>query len=184
MKLNSCLQMSILFGALALFVGCAPISRELRHEAEPLSLAEVSKNPNAFKGRIVIWGGVIIGVTDEKDGAWASLIEVLEKRLDWQEEPERRESSGGRFLVLVKKALDPSVYRPDREITVAGEIIGERTKPLGQTAYRYPLLLSQQIYLWREYRYDPPLYYPDFPFYPWGYHDPWFSDPWWGDYPF
>ncbi len=83
-------------------------------------------------------------------------------------------------MVLVEKFLDPNVYRPDREITVAGEIIGERTKPLGQVDYRYPLLLSQQIYLWREYRYAyPPPYYPYFPYYPWGYYDPW-----WGDYPF
>jgi outer membrane lipoprotein len=183
MKENSGLQIFILFCALTVFVGCAPISREWTKKAEPLSLAEVSKNPKAFKGRIVIWGGVIIGMTNEKNGT--SLIEVLEKRLDWQEEPERKESSEGRFLVLVDRLLDASLYRPDREVTIAGKITGERTKLVGQTKHRYPLLLSEQIYLWREYRYAyPPRDYPYFPFYPWGYYDPWFYDPWWGDYPF
>jgi len=48
-----------------------------------------------------------------------------------------------------------------REITVAGEIIGEKTQLLGQMEYRYPLLLSKQIYLWRAYHY----YYYPFPYY-------------------
>ena len=96
MKANDRLQVYILSCLLTLFVGCAPISRELRQKAEPLTLAEVSKNPGAFKGNIVVWGGVIIGVTGERDGT--SMIEVLEKRLDWQEEPEKREGSEGRFF--------------------------------------------------------------------------------------
>ncbi len=180
---KSRLQMLILVCVLAVLAGCAPISRELREKAEPLSFAEVFRDPAPFNGRMVIWGGVIMAMTNQKDGT--SLIEVLEKRLDWHEEPERTESSAGRFLVLVQKFLDPHIYRPDREITVAGRIAGERTKPLGQMDYRYPLLLSEQIYLWREYRYAyPPPYYPYFPYYPWGYYSPWYYDPWRGDYPF
>jgi outer membrane lipoprotein len=174
---------------IALFTGCGSvISRELKTRADlTLSLNEVIEDPEAYKGNIAIWGGEVIQTTNQKDGT--SLIEVLQRPLDWQEEPERREPSGGRFLVLVKKFLDPEIYRKGREVTVAGEIIGEKTKPLGEMEYRYPLLLNKQLYLWKEYRYTyAPPYYPYNPYYPWGYYGPysgpWIYAPWsWWNYP-
>jgi hypothetical protein len=51
--------------------------------------------------------------------------------------------------------LDSYVFRGGRRITVAGEIQGEKIKPLGQMDYRYPLLSSKQIYFWPEYYYRP-----------------------------
>lgn len=75
-----------------------------------------------------------------------------------------------------------------REITVAGEIIGEKTQLLRQMEYLYPLLLSKQIYLWRGYHYYyyPFLYYPYYQYYPGWYDGPWYDDPWWWDpdYPY
>jgi len=159
---------------LALFLSsCAPISRTLRQEAAPLSLREVSQNPEAYKGKIVIWGGEIIGTVNQKDNT--TLIEVLQRPLDWMEEPERSEPSEGRFLVLVEHYLDPYIYRRERTITVAGEILGERRKPLGEMDYRYPLVLSKQIHLWRGY-----YYYYGPPYYPWPYYGPgwWYYGPW------
>ncbi len=178
MKGKRFLYLFVLF-VLAVVCGCSPITKELRHESAPLTFAEVFKDPAAYKGKIVVWGGEIAAIVNQKDGT--SLVEVIERPLDWREEPKRTEASGGRFLVLVEKFVDPHIYRPDREITVAGEIFGERKKFLGEMEYRYPLLLSKQIHLWRQYRYAyPPLYYPYFPHYPWGYYDPWYGDPWRG----
>ena len=55
-------------------------------------------------------------------------------------EPKETLASEGRFLMLADKYLDPYVYRKGKRITVAGEILGEKTKPLGELDYRYPLL--------------------------------------------
>ena len=77
--------------------------------------------------------------------------------------------SGGRFLILTEKYLDPYFFQRGRSITVAGEIVGEEFNKLGEMDYRYPLLLGKQIYLWREYYYPGPYYYR-----------PYYYDPWWG----
>ncbi len=183
MKISSRLYLGLIFLSLILISACAPISKELRAKAEPLPFSEVFKNPEAYKGRMVIWGGEIIQTINQKDRT--TLIEVLQRPLGWMEAPKETEASGGRFLVLVESFLDPHIYQKKREVTVAGEILGEKTKPLGEMEYHYPLLLSKQIYLWREYQY----YYlpPYYPYSPWGYYGfygPWYYDPWWWGYPY
>ncbi len=52
---------------------------------------------------------------------------------------------------------------------MAGEIVGEEFRKLGEMDYRYPLLSGKQIYLWRESYYPGPYYYR-----------PYYYDPWWG----
>ena len=178
----------ILFLPVLLLSGCAPvISKGLREQAaKTLTFEEVFQNPEAYKGEIVIWGGEIVKTTNQKDRM--TLLEIVQRPLDWQEEPESAGSSEGRFLVLVEKVLDPHIYRNGRLITVAGQILGEKTQLLGEMEYRYPLLLSKQTYLWRTYPYYYP--YPYYPYYPWGYYYPYYRwrwgyyhDPWWG-YPY
>jgi len=86
-------------------------------------------------------------------------------------------TSEGRFLILTDKYLDPYIFRRGKKITIAGEILGEKIKPLGEMDYRYPIVSSKQIYLWPEYYYRPyPYYY---------YYDPWWGYPnWWGGFGF
>ena len=152
---------------LTLFSGCAPISKELRAQADrALTFQQVFQNPEAYKGKIVIWGGEIIETINQKDGT--TLIVVLQRPLDWMEEPKIQRSEG-RFIILVEGYVDPYVFRKGRRITVAGEILGRKAMRLGELEYPYPLFLSKQIYLWGE-RY----YYPHpAPYYPWGYYPYW-----------
>jgi outer membrane lipoprotein len=161
----------MLFLSLILLLpGCAHvIKKDLRTQSDPsLTLAQVRQNPDAFKGKMVVWGGEIIETVNQQDGT--TQIEVFQKPLGWRGQPRDTTYSEGRFLVLADYYLDPYVYRAGRKITVAGDIQGEKIKPLGQMDYRYPLLLSKQIYFWPEYYYRP---------YPYAYYDPW----WWG-YPY
>ncbi len=58
---------------------------------------------------------------------------------------------------------------------MAGELQGEKVEPLGEMNYRYPLVTSEQIYLWPDYY--PYAYYSD---YPWWYYDPWWEYPYGG----
>ena len=157
---------------LILFAGCAPISKELRVQADrTVSFQQVSQNPEAYKGKIVILGGEIIETSNQKDGT--TLIVVLQRPLDWMQEPKIQRSEG-RFIILVEGYVDPYVFRRGRRITVAGEILGRKVMRLGELEYPYPLLRSKQIYLWGEYHYSP---YP-YPYYPWGYYG--YYGPRWG----
>ncbi len=160
---------------LILFAGCAPISRDLRAQADrTLNFHQVFQNPEAVKGKIVIWGGEIVETINQKDGT--TLIVVLQRPLDWLEEPKIQRSEG-RFIILVGGYVDPYVFRRGRRITVAGEILGRKVMRLGELEYPYPLLQSKQIYLWGEYYYSPSPY----PYYPWGYYGSY--GPRWG-YPY
>jgi outer membrane lipoprotein len=154
---------------LILFSGCAPISRDLRAQADrTLSLQQVSKDPEAVKGKIVIWGGEIIETINQKDGT--TLIVVLQRPLDWMEEP-KFQPSEGRFIILVEGYVDPYVFRRGRRLTSAGEILGRKVMRLGELEYSYPLLQSKQLYLWGEYYYSPYPYY--------GYYGPRWGYPYW-----
>jgi len=167
----------LVFGLLlmVLFSGCSPISKELRVQADrTVNFQQVSQNPEAYKGKIVIWGGEIIETFNQKDGT--TLIVVFQRPLDWMQEPKIQRSEE-RFIILVDGYVDPYIFGRGRRITVAGEILGRRGMRLGELEYPYPLLRSKQIYLWGEYHYPP---YP-YPYYPWGYGG--YYSPRWG-YPY
>jgi outer membrane lipoprotein len=149
--------------------GCAHvISKDLRARSDlSLTLKQVREAPDVYKGKSVIWGGDIIQTINQQDGT--TEIEVYQRPLGWGEEPKNTLASEGRFLIIAEKYLDPYIFQPGRKITVAGEIQGEETRPLGKMDYRYPIVLSKQIYLWE-------VYYP----YPYFYYDPWWGYPFWG----
>ena len=142
-----------LFFFLILASGCAHvISEDLRAKVDQsLTFKDVQKNPNTYKGKIVIWGGEIIQTLPQKDGT--TLIEVLEWPISWREEPKRTVSFHGKFLVLSNEPLDLSLYERGDKITVAGEIQGstqgDKIESVSDSTYRYLLLLSEEIHLWK-----------------------------------
>ncbi len=72
----------LVFGLLLLilFSGCTPISKELRAQTDrTVGFQQVFQNPEACKGKIVIWGGEIIETINQKDGT--TLIVVLQRPL-------------------------------------------------------------------------------------------------------
>jgi outer membrane lipoprotein len=165
----------LLLSFIILLSGCAHvISKDLRTKSDlSLTLSQIRQNPNAFKGKLVVWGGEIIETVNQQDGT--TQIEVFQRPLGWRGEPKETVASEGRFLILADKYLDPYILRRGKKITVAGEMIGEKIKPLGEMDYRYLIVSSKQIYLWPEYYYRP---------YPYTYYDPWWGYPYWGGFGF
>lgn len=158
--------------------GCTPvISKELRKQvSEDLTLSMVEKDPEAYKGRIVLWSGEIICSVNKEEG---TLMEILQKPADIQGKPLDVDYSEGRFLALSPDYLDVAIYKKGRKVTVAGEIKGKKTQSLGEIEYTYSLILAREIYLWPEERkergyhtYPHPYYW----YYPWGYYPYWY--PW------
>jgi outer membrane lipoprotein len=181
-KMKNWFQSFLLFFLMVLLSGCAHvISSDLRDKADrTLTFKLVLQDPNASIDKYALWGGEIIQTINQKDGT--SLIEVFQRPLGWRGEPKLTQSSDGRFLALAEKYLDPYLFRKGRKVTVAGKILGAKTRPLGEMDYRYPLLLGEQIYLWEEYYY--PAYYSYYPYAPYSpyYYDPWWGPTWWGPY--
>jgi outer membrane lipoprotein len=154
------------FSLLVLFflVSCAHvISEQMRATANvTLTFPEVQADPERYVGTVVIWGGIIIETENRTDGTY---IKVLQTPLKQGEVPRDAEASQGRFLVKHPDYLDPEIYRKGRKLSVAGEISGKETLPIGEITYTYPLLLAKEVYLWQEIA--PVRVYPP-PFY-WGY---------------
>lgn len=142
---------AVRFGFLILllttFAACAPsISKQIRQQADQsLSFPVLAADPDAYKGKIVILGGVIAQTTP-KPGQ--TELEIVQKPLDYFNEPETTDRSAGRFLVIADRFLDPLIYKKDRKITVAGEVAGSEVRKLDELDYLYPVIKSQELKLW------------------------------------
>ena len=176
-RVRQYLKKAILFFSLPLLFSinlcsCAPlISPELRREIkENIALSLVKKDPDACRGKPVLWGGMIIKAENKKEG---TLVEVLELPLDKSRRPKDIDSSEGRFLALYPEYLDVAIYRSGREVTVFGKIEGTRTLPLGEVDYTYPLIRAEKIRLW-EKRAESIRVFHKYPFYPYWYGYPYY----------
>ncbi|MBI5327578.1 MAG: Slp family lipoprotein [Deltaproteobacteria bacterium] len=161
--------------------GCSVISKDIRRDVDRgLTLPMVQTNPDVYKGKKVIWGGIIIS---SKNLADKTVIEVLQTPLDRTDMVIDKELSTGRFLVDSSIYLDTFLYKTGKEITVAGIIKGITIQKIGEMDYVYPVLeplqmrilepQSEIIYephpLWWPYQpYNP--YYPYHPYYPYPYY--------------
>ena len=182
------LRIYIFFGIFSVtLASCAyPIAQRYRREAKPgLTFEEVYKNPEAYKGDMVIWGGMVIKTVNDDKG---SEIYILETPLHYGEKPMPIEYSRGRFIAGTRSYMDPLVYRKGKRVTVAGVIVGSKSviNRGNRRAYIYPVIQIRQITLWKRQRYYYP--YPYYPYYPyvgwygpyWGYGPDWGYGPWWG----
>jgi len=138
----------------------------------------VQANPEAYTGRKVVWGGMIIATENQET---VSEIEVMETELAYGDTPEN-ESSRGRFVVRSPGFLDAGIYKPGRLITVVGTIKGSATKKIGKMDYTYPVLepIEMRLFDASPRTYDPywpndrywPYYGPHYPYDPYRPYGP------------
>ncbi|MBI3392878.1 MAG: Slp family lipoprotein [Nitrospirae bacterium] len=156
---------------------CAPVlPRDLIRSADratPLSV--VKENPDRYKGKLFVFGGTIVETRVTPEG---SLVEALHRPVDAWGYIRRAQRPDGRFLAIYPKEkglLDPLIYTPGREITVAGTFIGSRPGKIGEIETAFPLFEIKNVHLWAEMEthYPPP--YPYW-YYPYPY---WWDGPMW-----
>lgn len=140
-------NIAYVIGIALLLQGCTyAISPEFSREADKtITFDRLQADPDEYKGKLLILGGIIAQTTAIKQG---TLIEIEQKRLDYWGKPERMKRTGGRFLAFYPGNLDPLVYSPGRDITVAGEVQGISSPALGDKQYDYPVILTKEIKLW------------------------------------
>ncbi len=152
MKSRSSLLWTIALSFLTLFFllvdGCSyPISRDLMKLAEKnLTYPMVTQNLKEYVGSTIIWGGIISDLHNGKDGA---QVTILETALDRRGHPQVR-TTRGMFIARMDENLDPMVYQKGKGITLAGNIIGQETKPLDDIKYVYPVIHVLELHLWKE----------------------------------
>jgi outer membrane lipoprotein len=131
----------------AFLSGCgSPISTDVRDQVDSsVTFKTVSKDPDRFKGKIVLWGGVIIGIHNTREATW---LELLQEPLGGNDRPIRGALSEGRFLIRHEVFLDPAVYLRGREMTIAGEVVGGKIRSIDGVEYHLPVVASKQMVLW------------------------------------
>jgi outer membrane lipoprotein len=144
-----------------------------------VSFVALRERPDQYRGRLFIFGGVIVSTRLFERG---SEIEAMHVPVDGSGYFEESGRSEGRFLAILPKdaaMLDPEIFRWGRRVTVAAEFMGITNGRIDEMEYAYPEFRIKQIYLWakeRSYYYAPPYYYDPwfypFPYYYWG---PWWS---------
>jgi outer membrane lipoprotein len=148
--MNSCERKRSVFCALfalLLTSACAPPfpQQMLARVDRNLSLKELQKNPDNYKGAWVMLGGMIVAARNTKEG---TVIELLQKPLDSAGRPLQTDTSEGRLLIVADEFLDAAVYHAGRELSVIGEVSGQKVQPLGEIEYNYPLVQARSLHLW------------------------------------
>lgn len=126
-----------------------------------ISLSEVIRDPDLYKGKLFILGGVIVNTRSTPEG---SLIEAFYVAVDSQ--GYLTGEAGERYFALLPKGsgmLNPDTYRNGKKITIAAEFIRMREDTLDKAGHGDPLFEIKQIYLWEErendFRYPPGFYW-------------------------
>jgi outer membrane lipoprotein len=101
--------------------------------------------PQYATDRQVLWGGVILAVTNL---AHSTLVEMQAYPLGYREKPQPDEAPLGRFLLEQKGFLEPTVYTGGRLLTVAGTITRIDTGKVGESEQAYPVVEAKQLHLW------------------------------------
>jgi outer membrane lipoprotein len=134
-------------------VSCSVISPEVKKQADPpVPFKTLAREADRYAGRTVVVGGYILETQNHAD---ETVIEILQAPLTIRDRPKSMDLSEGRLIVTRKGFLDPAVYRKDRAITVAGTLT-RCTLEKVETCR----IDSREIYLWPEYEYRYPDYYP------------------------
>jgi outer membrane lipoprotein len=162
--------------------GCAhPISQEIRDGLDPvIKFESLVENPKSFIGKHVLFGGVIVVTRNIKDG---TEVEMVHKNLDSYGNIVTGDYSGGRFLFLNKRYLEPKIYSPGRNLIGVGKVTGEKLGKVGDFPYRFPIIEVEELHLLDDVKFNPP-YSPPYwdPWYRSRYWDPWFRSPIYGPY--
>ena len=154
-RVKSAAGRCVVWCCLVVLAGCtSAFSPQLMDQVDrSLDYRAVAADPAGARGKTVLLGGAIVQ-TVPKPGS--TEIEVVQKALDSSGAPRLTDRSEGRFLVVSERFLDPAVYSPGRDVTVAGEVVEPQTRRLGEIDYRYPVIQAIELRLWR--RPVPPAY--------------------------
>jgi outer membrane lipoprotein len=153
--------------------GCATVPAPIAGDNFAVITPQQAAGQDA-SGQHVRWGGEIIKVEPRAE---VTCFEVLSRDLWPDARPKRRDESGGRFMACSKGFYDPALYTHGRDLTITGTLNGTEKHKVGEYDYTFPLVDTDQVYLWpkRDYLDNYP-----YPYYGPTPYDPFWGGPYWG----
>ncbi len=129
---------------LLLLGGCAHnLSKKALSLADrTITFGKLRENPDAYRGKLVILGGVIEAVTQTPHG---TQLEVEQYGLDGREMPDEASGSGGRFLAIVPEKLAESACGTGLLVSMAGEVTGKKAMVIEGAEYSYPVIAVREL---------------------------------------
>jgi len=143
-----------------------------------VTVVQVQKQPAAFTGKTICWGGEILEVVNAEKH---TDVLVLGRELENDGKPFVDGKIDARFIARFSGFREPADYPQGKRLTVSGVIMGLEIRKVGEYPYPYPVVEVVESHLWPDPRPDydyHPYYYG--PYYGWG---PYPRYPWWG-YPY
>ncbi len=130
---------------LIILAGCAHnISAPSRALVDrSVTFRQLIENPYAYHGKMIMLGGTVAAVEHTREG---TRLEVIEHRLDSRELPDESVSSRGRFLATTPESLDSAKFEPGTLVTMAGEVVGQKSEKRQGVVYTYPLIAIREIH--------------------------------------
>ena len=144
---NNMFSLFLAMAVMLLLAGCAHvISKQALTEVDRnATFAQVVNAPDAYVGKTVLFGGDIIETKNLPD---KTVIAVLQRPLSRRGQPAGGDVSEGRFIIQTPGFLDPAIYSPGRQVTVAGKVLGKEVYPMGEIKYAYPVIEKRELFLW------------------------------------
>ncbi len=130
---------------LALVAACASGPRYDTAQVDSSLTPAKAATSDEFVGRRVLWGGVIVAV---RNLAETTEMELLAYPLNDDQRPQTDQPAAGRFLVRHPGYLEAVDYAPGRRLTVLGTLQKRVAGKVDEAPYTYPVLTSEQLYLW------------------------------------
>jgi starvation-inducible outer membrane lipoprotein len=121
------LRWTLYFLLLCLAIGCSPVPTKYLREAVPnVTYSALAAAPQAYQGRLVVMGAVIVKEETRDDALW---LHVKNRPLDEAYRPQLPPSpddpEGGWYWIVVGNYQTfPSSYHHWADMTVVGRVIG------------------------------------------------------------
>jgi len=140
-------SIAVFFCLALILTGCASgISRQARSQVTYNGpFGSVQMEPEAYKDKIVMWGGRIIETRTQSN---STEMVVLQMELTPQGYPRESDRSQGRFLIHSTGFMDPAIYPDGTLVAVVGRIEGAESRLIGEMPYLYPVLNIIEIKKW------------------------------------
>lgn len=124
--------------------GCAHnlSERSLALADRTITFGKLRENPDAYRGKFVILGGVIKAITHTPQG---TQLEVEQYGLDSREMPDEASGSGGRFLAMAPEKLTGSVCGTGLLVSMAGEVAGKKIMFREGEEHVYPVIAIKEL---------------------------------------
>lgn len=129
---------------------CATIPNKFVRQAEPgATLGALVSDPDAYRGKVVILGGVVVAQTQEAGRVW---LLVKNRSLDHDYVPRLPASpdpaEAGAYWVMVPSAGLPKHYQQWTRLTVVGRVSDERPAGHERSTGKEPVLAALFLRGW------------------------------------